>query len=149
MFCAQCGNSLQSADKFCSKCGSPVMAIDKTQTANHQSASNSMPTPAATTGGSDCFIDFRIDSQPMLLPLEKIELLIDGVPYVKTFKFGAREKIKLPSGTHQFQAILKVTIIKRKSNILPLPINPGQTVLLAVNYDVITGGISLICQSFS
>ena len=147
LYCTHCGHQRQDSDKFCIKCGAKAGAPageakaevnERSAFASDSNAGASLSPPA------DAWLDFVIDTQPMLLPLEKIELLIDGVPYPRTFKFGASEKIKIAPGTHRLQAVIKVAILKRRSDLVEIKIQPGAVRKVLLDYNNITGGIKLI-----
>ena len=93
LYCTNCGTQLQVEDKFCRKCGEktrPDSVETEAETSQTSGPQASSIPPSSQAKGA--FIDFIVDTQPLLLPLEKIELLIDGVPHPRTFKFGQGQK---------------------------------------------------------
>jgi hypothetical protein len=145
LYCTQCGTHHQVEDKFCGKCGQKTR-VDSLETpaeisqASYPAAGSILP----SSEKKDAVIDFIVDTQPLLLPLEKIELQIDGVPHPRTFKFGQGEKIPVTSGIHKLQAVLKVAIIKRTSDVLEVNFQLGSTKKILLDYNNITGGIKLV-----
>ena len=146
MYCSHCGHQLQDNDKFCIKCGAKagVPAAEDVAEVSESSALAQGSTAASSSPSlADAWLDFTI-AQPMLLPLEKIELLIDDVPYPRIFKFGDSEKIKIAPGNHRLQAVIKVTILKRRSDPVAFTIQPGAVRKVLLDYNDLTGGITLI-----
>jgi hypothetical protein len=147
LYCSHCGHQLQDNDKFCIKCGAKagVPAAEAGAEVSERSTLAQGSTAASSSSSlADAWLDFTIDTQPMLLPLEKIELLIDDVPYPRIFKFGASEKIKIAPGNHRLQAVINVTILKRRSDLVAFTIQPGAVRKVLLDYNNVTGGCKLI-----
>lgn len=135
MYCSNCGIELASDFKFCSSCGHSI-------TAHGYNSEHSKQAASSVEGIG--IVSLKVDSQPFLLPLEKIEIYINGALYEKTYKFGNKDKFSLPIGTYDIYAVCKVPLIKRTSNTLSLTLKENQATGLFIEYNNFTGGIKLI-----
>ena len=92
-------------------------------------------------------LEIGVESQPLLLPLEKIYISVDNVDLPTVLKFGDRKIVQVHAGKRLIKAELRIWLLKRKSNVLILDMKPSETSGVFLEYDNLTGGIKLIPRS--
>ncbi len=142
MFCSECGAKLADSAKFCSACGTAVsQGQQQPVTARHvQSAVG--PPPKVDTGTATIVIE--MESQPFLLKLGKIQVLLDDQLISSDLWFGKTMKFTISEmGQHTVQIALK-SVLTRSSEKISFQISAGQTLKFDGIYSNFGGGVTLI-----
>lgn len=134
MLCLNCGKLLEQGCNFCSVCGRKFSGVAT------QSLTDSIATQSNDKTG---LVIFEVDTQPFLLPLEKIELYINDRLHERTYKFGSKGNFSIKTGVNSIYAVLKIPLIKRTSNTLEVSINAKFTSKLFLSYTGWSGSINL------
>ena len=161
MFCIECGTNLPPTAKFCSGCGVAVSQSQPSKESVQVAESSqsapvvaqpqkdvSTPTPASiekkevkVAGGK---IQIEMESQPFLLSIGKIQVLIDGKVVSSDLWFGKTIELSIAdASSHKLQIQLK-SILTRSSDVLTFKVESGQMLKFEGIYGNITGGVSLV-----
>jgi hypothetical protein len=163
MFCSECGFKLAASAKFCSSCGHAVQHNEVSQQAPQAkpqthaqpprhiepdfrppvqpAAFAPQPTTAALPPAK---IIIEMESQPFLIKLGKIQVLLDDQVVSSGLWFGkTMEFIIADSGAHTIQIALK-SVLTRSSEKLSFQIAPGQVIKFDGIYGNFGGGVSLV-----
>jgi hypothetical protein len=141
MFCSECGSKLAESAKFCSGCGRAVTATQPRPTvATPQYAAP----PSARADAGTAKIVIEMESQPFLLKLGKIQVLLDDQVISTDLWFGKTMEFTISEmGQHTIQIALK-SVLTRSSEKLSFQISSGQRLKFDGVYSNFGGGVSLV-----
>ena len=141
MFCSECGSKLAEAAKFCSGCGKAV-AASQPQPAVATPQFVAPPASRVDTGTAKIVIE--MESQPFLLKLGKIQVLLDDQVISTDLWFGKTMEFTISEmGQHTIQIALK-SVLTRSSEKLSFQISSGQSLKFDGVYSNFGGGVSLV-----
>ena len=156
MFCSECGFKLASSSKFCSNCGHAVQQSEAPQQTPQAQppapaqlqrqieSAFSPPTQPAVAAPDPATIVIEMESQPFLIKLGKIQVLLDERVISSDLWFGKTMEFKITEpGTHTIQIALK-SVLTRSSETLSFQIAPGQVIKFDGIYGNFGGGVSLV-----
>ena len=172
MFCSECGFKLAPAAKFCSGCGHAVQHIEAPQQAAQTqppvparaqpprqvepdfippvepAAFIPQPIPVAPQPAAiapqPAKIVIEMESQPFLIKLGKIQVLLDDQVISSDLWFGKTMEFTMTEpGAHTIQIALK-SVLTRSSEKLSFQIAAGQTIKFDGIYGNFGGGVSLV-----
>ena len=141
MFCSECGSKLAESAKFCSGCGKAV-AASQAQPAVATPQFVAPPAARAETGTAKIVIE--MESQPFLLKLGKIQVLLDDQVISTDLWFGKTMEFTISEmGQHTIQIALK-SVLTRSSEKISFQISSGQSLKFDGVYSNFGGGVSLV-----
>jgi hypothetical protein len=142
MFCTECGSKLDQSAKFCSGCGYAVSQSEGQPTLASSSQFAAQPSTQISTNISKIVIE--MESQPFLLKLGKIQVLLDDQIINSDLWFGKTMEFQLTEpGQHTIQIALK-SVLTRSSEKISFHISSGQTLKFEGIYSNFGGGVSLV-----
>jgi hypothetical protein len=142
MFCTECGSKLDSSAKFCCGCGNAILRNDGLPTATPASQFAAPTTAQISTTSTSIVIE--MESQPFLLKLGKIQVLLDDQIINSDLWFGKTMEFQLSEpGQHTLQIALK-SVLTRSSEKISFHISSGQTLKFDGIYSNFGGGVSLV-----
>jgi hypothetical protein len=142
MFCSECGAKLTESAKFCSACGTAVSQSQQQPAATRAAQFAAAPPPQVDTGTA--MIVIEMESQPFLLKLGKIQVLLDDQVISSDLWFGKTMEFTISEmGQHTVQIALK-SVLTRSSEKISFQIEAGQTLKFDGIYSNFGGGVSLV-----
>lgn len=142
MFCSECGSKLDQSAKFCSGCGHAISQNAERPSA--PSANQFAASPSAQMSTDSAKIIIEMESQPFLLKLGKIQVLLDDQVINSDLWFGKTMEFQISEpGQHTIQIALK-SVLTRSSEKLSFHISSGQTLKFDGIYSNFGGGVSLV-----
>jgi hypothetical protein len=142
MFCSECGAKLADSAKFCSACGTAVSQGQQQPVTARPVQSAVAPPPKVDTGTATIVIE--MESQPFLLKLGKIQVLLDDQLISSDMWFGKTMEFTISEmGQHTVQIALK-SVLTRSSEKISFQISAGQTLKFDGIYSNFGGGVTLI-----
>lgn len=142
MFCSECGAKLTDSAKFCGACGTPVSQSQPPPAASRAEQFAMAPPPQVVTDTASIVIE--MESQPFLLKLGKIQVLLDDQVISSDLWFGKTTELTISEmGQHTVQIALK-SVLTRSSEKITFQIEAGQTLKFDGIYSNFGGGVTLI-----
>jgi hypothetical protein len=142
MFCSDCGVKLVTTAKFCSACGAAVSKSEIKKDIQERVVNKELRNPENQRDSGK--IEIAMESQPFLLKLGKIQVLLDGKVISSDLWFGKTIEFSIEdSKEHRLQIQLK-SVLTRSSEELIFQVRSGQKLKFEGVYSNFSGGVSLV-----